>query len=75
MMGIMTMIYIYYGHFIIKAMRIFPSFSAKNSVNPSGNVEMSLMPPPVTVIMTMTAENDQGYIVEKDEEDRFLGSP
>lgn len=35
---------------------------------PRGNVEMS---PPVTVIMTMTAENDQGYIVEKDEEDRI----
>jgi hypothetical protein len=31
---------------------------------------MSLTPP-VTVIMTMTAENDQGYIVEKDEEDRI----
>jgi len=29
------------------------------------------MSPPVTVIMTMTAENDQGYIVEKDEEDRI----
>ena len=28
-------------------------------------------PPPVTVIMTMTAENEQGYIVEKDEEDRI----